>query len=155
MFTSIPQKKHEYKKFYEQLGMCVKFGIHEDSTMHKKGLEVLCRVDLVDEYAVQQLKEFDGKKLRSTTKEGPDLGGEDARKKLEDLKAEIEPLIKVTVRDSITESSCFLTKAQEFRDNSMTTHTSLLTWSVKSDEPAQFFGAYLQSSQAWFEYRRR
>lgn len=112
-------------------------------TTHKKGLEVLCKADQIDEYAVQQLKEFDGKKLQSTTKEGSDLGGEDARKKLEDMKAEIEikPLIKVTVRDSITESTCFLTKAQEFRENSMTTHTSLLTWSVKSDEPAQFFGA--------------
>ena len=50
-------------------------------TTHKEGLEVLCKADQIDEYAVQQLKEFDGKKLQSTTKEGSDLGGEDARKK--------------------------------------------------------------------------
>merc|ERR1711974_461089 len=36
--------------------------------LRKKGLEVLYMVDPVDEYAVQQLKEFDGKKLKSTTK---------------------------------------------------------------------------------------
>ena len=36
IFTDIPQKKHEYKKFYEQLGMCVNFGIHEDSTKRTK-----------------------------------------------------------------------------------------------------------------------
>ena len=30
----------------------------------------------VDEYAVQQLKEFDWKKLKSTTKEGLDIGDE-------------------------------------------------------------------------------
>ena len=41
--------------------------------LRKKGLQVLYMVDPVDEHAVQQLKEFDGKKLRSTTKEGFDL----------------------------------------------------------------------------------
>merc|ERR1711870_192360 len=41
--------------------------------LRKKGLEVMYMVDPVDEYAVQQLKEFDGKKLKSTTKEGLDL----------------------------------------------------------------------------------
>ena len=42
-------------------------------SLRKKGLEVLYMVDPVDEYAVQQLKEFDGKKLKSTTKEGLDI----------------------------------------------------------------------------------
>jgi len=34
-------------------------------------------VDSIDEYARQQLKESDGKKLKSTTEEGLDLGDED------------------------------------------------------------------------------
>ena len=38
--------------------------------LRKNGLEVLYMVDPVDEYVVQQLNEFDGKKLKSTTKEG-------------------------------------------------------------------------------------
>ena len=38
--------------------------------LRKKGLEVLYIVNSVDEHAVQQLKEIDGKKLKSTTKEG-------------------------------------------------------------------------------------
>merc|ERR1739838_134423 len=54
--------------------------------LRKKGLEVLYMVDPVDEYAVQQLKEFDGKKLKSTTKEGLDIEDEDEKKKLEELK---------------------------------------------------------------------
>merc|ERR1719326_2107926 len=48
--------------------------------LRKKGLEVLYMVDPVDEYAVQQLKEFEGKKLKSTTKEGLDIADEDDKK---------------------------------------------------------------------------
>merc|ERR1712136_315719 len=116
--------------------------------LRKKGLEVLYMVDPVDEYAVQQLKEFDGKKLKSTTKEGLDIGDEDEKKKLEELKAEFEPLTKlmkevlgdkvekVMVSDRIVDSPCVLTtseygwsanmerimKAQVLRDNSMTSY---------------------------------
>ena len=39
-------------------------------TLRKKGIEVLYMIDPIDEYCVQQLKEFDGKKLKSTTKAG-------------------------------------------------------------------------------------
>merc|ERR1712194_419136 len=61
-------------------------------TLRKKGLEVLYMTDPIDEYTVQQLKEFDGKKLKSTTKEGLDIEDEDEKKKLEEQKAEFEPL---------------------------------------------------------------
>ena len=47
----------------------------------KKGFAVLYMVNPFDEYAEQRLKEFDGKKLKSTMKEGSDLG-DDERKKL-------------------------------------------------------------------------
>jgi len=42
-----------------------------------KGLEVLYLTDPMDEYAVQNLTEFDGKRLMSVTKEGLKFGGED------------------------------------------------------------------------------
>merc|ERR1712167_296486 len=64
-------------------------------TLKKKGLEVLYMVDPIDEYCVQQLKEFDGKKLKSVTKEGLDLEDEEENKTLEELKAEFEPLCKL------------------------------------------------------------
>ena len=38
--------------------------------------------DPIDEYAVQQLKEFDGKKRTSTTKEGLDIDDSDDKKNL-------------------------------------------------------------------------
>merc|ERR1711934_717165 len=116
--------------------------------LKKKGIEVLYMVDPIDEYAVQQLKEFDGKKLKSTTKEGLDVDDEDEKKKIEELKAEFEPLTKLMkevlgdkvekciVSNRIVDSPCVLTtseygwsanmerimKAQALRDNSMTSY---------------------------------
>merc|ERR1719261_971225 len=64
--------------------------------LKKKGYEVLYMVDPIDEYAVQQLKEFDGKKLLSATKEGLDLADdEDEKKAFEEEKAKTEGLCKL------------------------------------------------------------
>merc|ERR1712193_14522 len=177
MFAEIAEKKDDYKKFYEQFGKCLKLGVHEDSTnrtkvaellrfhtsksgdeqisfkeyvdrmkegqndiyyitgesiaavssspflenLRKKGLEVIYMVDPVDEYE---------------------------KKKLEELKAEFEPLTKlmkevlgdktekVVVSSRLADSPCVLTtsehgwsanmerimKAQALRDNSMTSY---------------------------------
>ena len=117
--------------------------------MKKRGIEVLYLVDPIDEYMVQQLKEYDGKKLISCTKEGLELDTtEDEKKKKEELKAKFEPLCKlikdvlgdkvekVVVSTRIDESPCVLVtsehgwtanmerimKAQALRDNSMTSY---------------------------------
>merc|ERR1712032_1706006 len=84
--------------------------------LRKKGLEVLYMVDPIDEYAVQQLKEFDGKKLKSTTKEGLDIEDEDEKKKAAADKSD------KTVKDLIW----------------LLFDTSLLTSGFNLDEPTQF-----------------
>jgi molecular chaperone HtpG len=64
--------------------------------LKKKGYEVLYMVDPIDEYGVQQLKEFDGKKLLSATKEGLDINeDEDEKKAFEEAKAKTESLCKL------------------------------------------------------------
>lgn len=50
----------------------------------------------IDEYCVQQLKEFDGKTLVSVTKEGLELPeDEEEKKKMEESKAKFENLCKL------------------------------------------------------------
>lgn len=62
----------------------------------KRGFEVLYMIDPIDEYATQQLKEYDGKKLICVTKEGLELPeDEEEKKKFEEQKAQFEDLCKV------------------------------------------------------------
>jgi molecular chaperone HtpG len=64
--------------------------------LKKKGYEVLFMVDPIDEYAVQQMKEFEGKKLLSATKEGLNiLEDEEEKKAFEEAKTKSEGLCKL------------------------------------------------------------
>merc|ERR1711985_25187 len=117
--------------------------------LKKKGLEVLYLIDPIDEYVIQQLKEFEEKKLKNCSKEGLDLeDDEDAKKKLEEQKAAFEGLYtfmkevlgdkveKVLVGTRMLESPCILVtsewgwsanmerimKAQALRDSSMSSY---------------------------------
>merc|ERR1711939_97394 len=114
--------------------------------LKKRGYEVLYMTDPIDEYAVQQLKEYDGKKLKAVTKEGLDLEKtEDEKKEFEEKKAACENLCKlmkevlgdktekVVVSDRLSSSPCCLVtgeygwsanmerimKAQALKDSSM------------------------------------
>jgi len=64
--------------------------------LKKRGLEVVYMTEPIDEYVVQQLKEFDGKNLVSVTKEGLELpeDEEEKEKKESDMK-KYEGLCKV------------------------------------------------------------
>ncbi|XP_008551765.1 heat shock protein 83 [Microplitis demolitor] len=72
----------------------------------KRGFEVVYMTEPIDEYVVQQMKEFDGKQLVSVTKEGLELPEDEAeKKKREEDKAKFEELCKVmkTILDSKVE----------------------------------------------------
>merc|ERR1712033_17947 len=62
----------------------------------KRGFEVIYMTEPIDEYVVQQLKEYDGKTLVSVTKEGLELPeDEDEKKRREELKTLFEGLCKI------------------------------------------------------------
>lgn len=64
--------------------------------LRKHGLEVIYMIEPIDEYCVQQLKEFEGKTLVSVTKEGLELPeDEEEKKKQEEKKAKFENLCKI------------------------------------------------------------
>jgi len=131
--------------------------------LKKRGYEVLYMVDPIDEYVIQQLKEYDGKKLKNCTKEGLDLDDtEEEKKKLEEQKASFEGLCKlvkevlgdkvekVVVSNRIADSPCVLVtgefgwsanmerimKAQALRDSNMSSYmVSKKTMEINPNHP--------------------
>jgi molecular chaperone HtpG len=119
--------------------------------LKQKGYEVLFMTEPIDEYCVQQLKEYDGKKLVCATKEGINLlGGDEDNKKKEEEKEKFEEMCKtvkeilgdkvekVVVSERLSDSPCILVtgeygwsanmerimKAQALRDSSLSTYMS-------------------------------
>jgi molecular chaperone HtpG len=119
--------------------------------LKQKGYEVLFMTEPIDEYCVQQLKEYDGKKLVCATKEGINLlGGDEENKKKDEEKEKFEEMCKtvkeilgdkvekVVVSERLSDSPCILVtgeygwsanmerimKAQALRDSSLSTYMS-------------------------------
>jgi len=91
----------------------------------KRGFEVLYMCEPIDEYCVQQLREYDGKNLVSVTKEGLELPeDEEEKKKFEETKAKFQSLCdvmknildkkveKVVVSNRMVSSPCCIVTSQ-------------------------------------------
>merc|ERR1712124_227683 len=76
--------------------------------LRAKGLEVLFLTDPIDEYAIQNLTEFDGKKLQSVTKEGLSFGDEEQFKPLTKWMKGLygDKVEKITVSNRLEDTPC-------------------------------------------------
>jgi molecular chaperone HtpG len=123
----VSRMKENQKQIYFITGECKE--VVENSAfverLRKRGYEVLYMIDPIDEYAVQQLKEYDGKTLVSVTKEGLELPeDEEEKKRFEENKAKFEGLCKVmkeildkkvekvTVSNRLVASPCCIVTSQ-------------------------------------------
>jgi len=99
-------------------------------TLRKKGLEVILMTDPMDEYAMQQLKEFEGKKFRNITKEGLQTATtEEEKKKAEELRAATEKLCK-TVKDILGDSVEKVVTSQRIVDSPCCIVTGEYGWTA-------------------------
>merc|ERR1711967_65906 len=87
--------------------------------LKKRGLEVLFMTDPIDEYAVQQLKEYDGKKLMAVTKEGLDLEKTEVEKMVVSERLSSSPCCLVTGEYGWYANMERIMKAQALKDSSM------------------------------------
>ena len=122
--------------------------------LKQQGFEILYMIEAIDEYVMQQLKEFNGKKFVSATRENLEFQQSDEDKNhLEKRQKELEPLCKfvketlddkiekVTLSKRLSDSPCILVteysltanmerimKAQTLNNNHMIPMSSKKLW---------------------------
>jgi len=103
-------------------------GSHFMEKFRKKDVEVIFMTDPIDEYMMYHLKEFDGKKLESITKDGLKLGDED-----EDLEKRREKVYK----DKFKPLTSYLNKKLNYYQIKMSTRLESMPAMVTTTEYGQ------------------
>ncbi|CAK8698561.1 unnamed protein product [Clavelina lepadiformis] len=130
--SSLEQYVERMKEKQEKIYFCAGHGREEVENspfverLLKKGYEVIYLTEPVDEYTIQALPEFDGKRFQNVAKEGLGLDeGEKAKERKEALEKEFEPLAnwlketalkdkieKAVITERLTDSPCALVASQ-------------------------------------------
>jgi len=122
----------------------------------KKGYEVLYLTEPVDEYCIQSLPEFEGKKFQNVAKEGLKFGDESekTKKKMEELTQTFEPLIKwlkdeglkdkiekAVVSKRLTDSPCALVASQYGWSGNMERIMSAQAYAKSGDPSTDYYAS--------------
>ena len=100
--------------------------------LRNKGYEVSYMADPVDECAVHKFKEFGGKMLKCTTEEELDLGDDDEKNKIEELKAEFKPLTKL-IKEVLGDNGEMVIASDRIVDSPCVPSTSEYGWSAEME----------------------
>ena len=110
----------------------------------RRGYEVLYLTEPVDEYCIQSLPEFEGKKFQNVAKEGLKFGDEDEAKqkaKIEALEKDYEPLMKWMKETGLKDLIEKATISQRLTESPLALVASSYGWSANMER--------IMSSQAY------
>lgn len=95
----------------------------------KKGYEVLFLTEAIDEYAINAIPEFEGKKFQNVAKEGLTIDeGEGAKERLEELKKVFEPLTKWLSEDALKDEISKAVVSERLSDSPCALVASMFGW---------------------------
>jgi len=157
--TSLESYIERMKEKQEKIYFCAGNGREEVENspfverLLKKGYEVLYLTEPVDEYTIQALPEFDGKRFQNVAKQGLDLDqGEKAKERKEALEKEFEPLAtwlkesalkdkieKAVITESLTETPCALVASQYGWSGNMERIMKAQAYKSQSDTSNNFY----------------
>ncbi|XP_002157524.1 endoplasmin [Hydra vulgaris] len=126
----------------------------------RKGYEVLYLIEPVDEYCIQSLPEFEGKKFQNVAKEGLKFGDEDEAKqkaKLESLEKEYEPLMKWMKETGLKDLIEKATISQRLTESPLALVASSYGWSANMERimSSQAYAKAKDPSQSFYTSQKK
>jgi molecular chaperone HtpG len=102
-------------------------------TLEKKGIEVLLMTEPIDEYCMQQIKEFEGKKFKNISKEGLETAStEEEKKAAEEARSRTEDLCKV-IKETLGEKVEKVVTSQRLADSPCCIVTGEFGWTANME----------------------
>ncbi|KAL8595182.1 hypothetical protein ACOMHN_013855 [Nucella lapillus] len=124
----------------------------------KKGYEVLFLVEPVDEYCIQSLPEFEGKKFQNVAKEGLKLDhSEKAKEHREQMEKDNEPLLKWLKEDALKDKIEKATITERLSDSPCALVASQYGWSGNMEriQRAQAYAKANDASQSFYATQKK
>nr|XP_009861771.1 endoplasmin [Ciona intestinalis] len=157
--SSLEQYVERMKEKQEKIYFCAGNGRKEVENspfverLLKKGYEVIYLTEAVDEYTIQALPEFDGKRFQNVAKEGLGLDdGEKAKERKDALEKEYEPLAKwlketvltdkiekAVITERLTDSPCALVASQYGWSGNMERIMKAQAYQTQKDSTNNFY----------------